>query len=437
MFSEMSQNQLRNNSNNLLDVVVVVAAQDSPKVSKCKVQQQHRQRTSMETVTASAAGADGSPKHADEQQDPSSVMHQSSPLNNGHSSPHDQDQKRAQLNGGVHEDAVTSQQHQQQQSTTTIVLSDAKEYVQLVNSTVLPVSHHEITYIKTEPHDSMPPLSSLDHDQKHSLQNGQLQDISVAHQQQQQTIVLSDAKEYAQLSNSAVLQQHEIYIKTEPLDPMPPLASPATVIDVVNANNVVSLADKIREHDSSPPATVISLAPAQPYSAGATQLTFATPAYDISHNGQYAVQVTPSPQYTTVTNATSGHNNGGIVYLTTDYTYRDCYTTSTHSTATTDQYQTVRQHLASTPTVTYATSIAPTVADIPVGETSFLDRYLRGQPVTTGAGVTSNGTTTIAYGKAQHTIHGGLTVDLPSPDSGIGESNVTPRGENGALPPVR
>lgn len=157
-------------------------------------------------------------------------------------------------------------------------------------------------------------------------------------------------------------------------------------------------------------------------------------------------QVTQSPQYATVANGTNGQHNG-IVYLTTDYTYRDYYTTTSTAqptTATTDQYQTVRQHLTGGPAVTYATSVVgpattAIATEVPTGETSFLDRYLR-QPATTGAGVT-NGGATIAYGSAatqQATLHGGLTVDLPSPDSGIGEATVTPRGENGgALPQVR
>ncbi len=129
-----------------------------------------------------------------------------------------------------------------------------------------------------------------------------------------------------------------------------------------------------------------------------------------------------SPQYATVTPASDAHSNGGTVYLTTDYiTYRDYYpATSTGATVTTnDQYQTVRQHLSATPTATY-TSASDNET------TSFLDRYLRQQPATTN----TNGATSY-----KTTIHG-LTVDLPSPDSGIGEATITPRGENGALPQV-
>lgn len=139
-------------------------------------------------------------------------------------------------------------------------------------------------------------------------------------------------------------------------------------------------------------------------------------------------QVNAAPQYTAV-QAAGGHNNGGTVFLTTDYiTYRDYYSTAPAAQSVTpaDQYQTVRQHLSAAPAnVTY-----PQVTNVEAaGETSFLDRYLR-QPVATS---TANGNGVYK----QTTMHGGLTVDLPSPDSGIGEATITPRGENGALPQVR
>lgn len=87
---------------------------------------------------------------------------------------------------------------------------------------------------------------------------------------------------------ATVLHPNEVHIKSEPLDPLPPLASPAQMIDVLPAGVV----DRSRELEQSPPATVISLAPAQPYPPNsATQLTFA-PTYDLS-GGQYSVQVRP------------------------------------------------------------------------------------------------------------------------------------------------
>lgn len=243
-------------------------------------------------------------------------------------------------------------------------------------------------------------------------------------------ITTSEAKEYSISHNnnqsSAVLQPHEIYIKAEPLDPMPPLASPATGLDTVSTSTAsVSSGDKMRDMDASPPATVISLAPAQPYPRATTQLTFAAPAYDLSGTGQYTVQVNPGvspPQYATVTQTAPGQNNAQTVYLTTDYiTYRDYYTTPTSS----DQYQTVRQQLNTTPAVTYTQ--ATNDQQQPSSDSgSFLDRYLRQAPITT-----QNGTT------YKSTIHGGLTVDLPSPDSGIGEATITPRTENGAIAQVK
>lgn len=112
--------------------------------------------------------------------------------------------------------------------------------------------------------------------------------------------------------------------------------------------------------------------------------------------------------------------------MTTDYiTYRDYYpAASTVQTATSDQYQTVRQQLSSSPAVTYSQAANEPAGD---GQGSFLDRYLRQPPVTS---TTTNGA---AY---KGTLHGGLTVDLPSPDSGIGEATVTPRAENGAMAQV-
>lgn len=86
---------------------------------------------------------------------------------------------------------------------------------------------------------------------------------------------------------ATVLHANEVHIKSEPLDPLPPLASPAQMIDVLPAGVV----DRSRELEQSPPATVISLAPAQPYPPNsASQLTFAPTTYDLS-GGQYSVQV--------------------------------------------------------------------------------------------------------------------------------------------------
>lgn len=205
-------------------------------------------------------------------------------------------------------------------------------------------------------------------------------------------IVLTSDARYS-LAGQQVLQPHEIYIKAEPMDPMPPLASPM---------------QNPREMEDSPPATLISLTPAQP-------------AYDVNGAGQY----------------------NGIVYLTADYSnYRDYYTAAPNQTtqlqlhsvnasstvASTDQYQAVRQQLTSTPAVTYTTAQA-VIDGQPQEGTSFLDRYLRQPPVSTTAVVS-------AHAVYNGQLQGGLTVDLPSPDSGIGEAIVTPRPENGILAQV-
>lgn len=87
-------------------------------------------------------------------------------------------------------------------------------------------------------------------------------------------------------ANNSVLHHNDVHIKSEPLDPLPPAASPVTMVDVI-ATGV----DRSRDLEPSPPATVISLAPAQPYQPGTTQLTFAPAAYDIGGTGQYTVQV--------------------------------------------------------------------------------------------------------------------------------------------------
>lgn len=168
-----------------------------------------------------------------------------------------------------------------------------------------------------------------------------------------------------------------------------------------------------------------------------------------------------SPQYTLATNGRnigsatlSTAGNTPTLYLTTsDYvTYRDYYsvasTPTTASNAPTtiavsaDQYQTVRQQLATVGTV-LATSADGTTTISTNGSTGdahspgFLDRYLRQTNGDLGDGQhhsQSAGTTTVVVNGSQY--KNGLSVDLPSPDSGIGEATITPRGENGQLPQV-
>jgi len=191
--------------------------------------------------------------------------------------------------------------------------------------------------------------------------------------------------------------------------PLPPLASPSNLpppsssppsdghtrtIIMENSSN-----GQISQQEDESPATVISLAPAQP-------------AYDISGAVQY-------------------------VYLTTtaDYSaYRDYYPTSgtttqlqlqpvTASPVTSAGGTTIVHHpsngvdpyhsSSNTVTTLGPAGVVPTVVE----GTSFLDRYLRQPPVTLN----------------------NSSADLPSPDSGIGEASHPPSraGENGNLSQVR
>ncbi|KAJ6218222.1 hypothetical protein RDWZM_009379 [Blomia tropicalis] len=236
------------------------------------------------------------------------------------------------------------------------------------------------------------------------------------------------------ITQATVLHPNEVHIKSEPIDPLPPLASPAQMVDVHPAG-----VDRSRELEPSPPTTVISLAPAQPYPPNAaTQLTFAAPTYDLSGAGQYAVQVnatTVSPQYAAVPTAAAAarSTNGGTVYLTTDYiTYREYYPNTTNGSnivVTNDQYHTVRQHLTATPSVTTQNNYNTPTNE---SETSFLDRYLRQQPITSSA---ITGTIAVTAGTA--TVSPSVAVaSLPTNDSGMGDATTTPRPENATLPQI-
>lgn len=179
-----------------------------------------------------------------------------------------------------------------------------------------------------------------------------------------------------------------------------------------------------------------------------------------------------SPQYAAVTPtaaAAARSSNGGTVYLTTDYiTYREYYnpTNATNGNGIQvtnlvgnngEQYHTVRQHLTTTPSgqqqqqVNSYASVQPVVSE---HETSFLDRYLRSQPVVqSSSSVGSLSTTSVTVSPAvavaslpsngvpeYHSVSSLnqhlLTVDLPSPDSGLGDTSATPRPDNASLPQV-
>lgn len=202
----------------------------------------------------------------------------------------------------------------------------------------------------------------------------------------------------------------------------------------------------------------VSLLPLPHSTVSDSHCHFLSPSTNPFGNAQVNTGVVSPPQYATVAAAATGNgattaaqSNGGTVYLTTDYvTYRDYYSVAAAgpagptatlqavgcvATSAGDQYQTVRQQLSAAPAaVTYTT--ATNVDSIGTEGGSFLDRYLRqGQQVVT----TVNGTTIVSGGSDKlataTTINGGLTVDLPSPDSGIGgEATVTPRAvENGTI----
>lgn len=229
-------------------------------------------------VTTSGGGSTGSPgRHSDEE-------HLSSSPVNGHSSPQQQSQplnvkieKNHLIVTTTNGDSVNNGQptsgQQPNQSQQTIIVTTGQpgnQNNQLNTQNGQTVLHGAEVHIKTEP---------ITHSAAAIA-------ATVLQQQQQQNDRIKT--ESMSATTTAVLQHpNEVHIKTEPIDSLPPLASPAQMVDVISAN-----VDHSRELEPSPPATVISLAPAQPYPPnGPTQLTFATPTYDITGNGQYAVQV--------------------------------------------------------------------------------------------------------------------------------------------------
>ena len=183
------------------------------------------------TIVATSGSLASSPnRHSDEEH-----LSNTSPIN-GHSSPHNAKIDRNHLILTPNETLVTNDEN----ATQTIIVTTSGESGQTnLTQNGQAVLHSNDVHIKTEP-----------------------------------------------LNQTTVLHPNEVHIKSEPLDPLPPLASPAQMIDGIPAG-----VDRSRELEPSPPATVISLAPAQPYPPNAAQLTFATPTYDLSGAGQYAVQV--------------------------------------------------------------------------------------------------------------------------------------------------
>lgn len=197
---------------------------------------------------------------------------------NGHSSPQQSQAIKIEKNhlivttngdSGNNGQSTPGQQSNQSQQTIIVTTGQSgNQNNQLNTQNGQTVLHGAEVHIKTEPitHSATATIAA-----------------TVLQQQQQQ----NDRIKTEPMSTTVLQHSNEVHIKTEPIDSLPPLASPAQMVDVISAN-----VDHSRELEPSPPATVISLAPAQPYPPnGPTQLTFATPTYDITGNGQYAVQV--------------------------------------------------------------------------------------------------------------------------------------------------
>lgn len=167
--------------------------------------------------------------------------------------------------------------------------------------------------------------------------------------------------------------------------------------------------------------------------------------------------------------------NGQTIYLTTDYIpYRDYYDAPPPQGATVVssagivsslpssistisslpgvvpsishpipvQYETVRHHLSSAPATLTGTSGGPvtTVSFTTIAEdgTTVLDHLRAHAGSGGGLPIAVSGASGVAMTASQaYKAMSGLTVDLPSPDSGIGDT-ITPRDQNGnGLPQVR
>lgn len=94
-----------------------------------------------------------------------------------------------------------------------------------------------------------------------------------------------------------------------------------------------------------------------------------------------------------------------------------------------DSYPAVRQQLA-------LGSLPDTASSV------FLDRYLRGHSTSIDGSTLTGQLSELPAGVATVLVNGaqfkhGLSVDLPSPDSGIGEATITPRGDQSQLPQVK
>ncbi|XP_022236761.1 uncharacterized protein LOC111084299, partial [Limulus polyphemus] len=188
------------------------------------------------------------------------------------------------------------------------------------------------------------------------------------------------------------------------------LKSPGQAIDLVTvAGDTSPDISKGREIDTcSPQPTVTSLQAAavvtQPYNS--VQVFSDIPSTQSSYEplgvGQYSIlanAVVTVPQYVTQSSLVNRTAGSTIYTLTAADHYRDLY--AYIGTPVTEQYQTGRQQIASYPDT--------------VESVALVDRFIR-------------------QNSNYKTVHG-LTADLPSPDSGIGEATITPR-DGAGLPQV-
>ncbi|XP_076319257.1 protein grainyhead-like isoform X2 [Tachypleus tridentatus] len=193
------------------------------------------------------------------------------------------------------------------------------------------------------------------------------------------------------------------------------LKSPGQAIDLVTvAGDSSPDISKSRETDTSSPqsqeATVTPLQAAAvvPQHYNSVQVFSDIPSSQSSYEplgvGQYSIlanAVVSIPQYVTQ-NSLVNRTVGSTIYtLTAGDHYRDLY--AYIGTPVTEQYETGRQQITAYP-------------DTVVESVALVDRFIRQN---------SNYKTT---------VHG-LTADLPSPDSGIGEATITPR-DGAGLPQI-
>ena len=220
------------------------------------------------TIVATSGSLTSSPnQHSDEDQ-----LSNTSPVN-GHNSPQNPNGKLGKKSHLIVTSGDNLVTNGDSTSQAIIVTTNQNNPLAVRNGQAL--LHSNEVHIKSEPIDQ----TSVLHPSEVHIKNEPLTLTSVLHPSE---VHIKNEP----LTPTTVLHANEVHLKAEQIDSLPPLASPAQMVDVIPAG-----VDRSRELEPSPPATVISLAPAQPYTPNGTQLTFATPGYDLSGTGQYSVQV--------------------------------------------------------------------------------------------------------------------------------------------------